>query len=205
MQDEKTVTKILCDLLDRIAKLYQIPNYDEVNSILLAEWILDEYKHHDLELVQISLRKPPVSNDQQWRLTPDTLKNWIEHTRIKREIEKDKILSEERQNAKVLFPPLSEETIAMIKQHEAELKENLTNRTPKLNDYEVKRLGADMDQFKSQSRKYTPPTVEEVEQKERHQQYLREKWNHDQNPANRDDQMIKVIVPFMSEEEWNGQ
>lgn len=52
---------------------------------------------------------------------------------------------------------------------------------------------------------YHPSTpAEEVTKKLLHSEYLRDKYKHEQNPANLD-KSLKVIVPFMSEEDWRLQ
>lgn len=120
-QNPQLLIPELCDLLDKIAKLWQVKDYDpSVNSILLSEWIMDEYQHHDLDLVRLALSKPPLGNDREWRLTPDTLKNWIELTRIKREKQKALKESRERQemesNAKPLSPEVEREVFGYLNQ-----------------------------------------------------------------------------------------
>ncbi len=122
----------ICDALDRIAKLYQIPNYDfTVNSMLLAEWILDEYKHHQLELVLETLRKPPILNDQAWRLTPDTLKNWIDLKRIERANLKERQESLKRQSEPVKEIPKDEKERIdlLIEEFKAKLSDGFKNST----------------------------------------------------------------------------
>lgn len=151
VQDEKLLTKELCDLLDRLVKLYQIKDFDEVNSLLLAEWLIEEYKYYDLDLVLTALRKPPVTRDQAWRLTPDTLTNWIDLTRFKRESDKAKKESEERQNAELVYPPLEQETMKLIDEHLNGLKNSL-HEVPKLKKGDVDKIAKE-DKERQQGRK----------------------------------------------------
>jgi len=116
LNDAKLVMRDLFLAIMKIAKVYQIPNFDNTNAELLAEWILEEYQHHDLELVQTALRNPPRLNDQAWRLTPDTLREWIELTRIKRANLKDAEESKKRQELEVVKNDISPETQKLIKE-----------------------------------------------------------------------------------------
>ena len=80
----------ICDLLNRVAKLYQIPNWDELNAVLLSDWILETYPTATFETIQRALLKPRTVG-KTWRLTPDVITEWmgfeIEQETIKREKE----------------------------------------------------------------------------------------------------------------------
>lgn len=80
----------ICDLLNRVAKLYQIPNWDELNAVLLSDWILETYPTETFETIQRALTKPRTVG-KTWRLTPDVITEWmafeIEQETIKREKE----------------------------------------------------------------------------------------------------------------------
>lgn len=95
--DKISVIKLLANMLQRLAKLYQIPNWDETNSVELATWIYDNYKYDSLDDVIACLANPPATYDERgvkdsnWRLTPDRVERWmavqLEKTSIKRENE----------------------------------------------------------------------------------------------------------------------
>lgn len=82
-QDQRAATKHIANLLHRLSVLYQIQNWREENSVILAEWILDNYKYEELSMVESVLRNPPLIKnshgdvDKNWRLTPDTINTWM--------------------------------------------------------------------------------------------------------------------------------
>lgn len=64
-------------MLQRLSKLYQLGNWTEENAVFLAEWIYDNYKYDALDDVIACLKNPPHTENKQWRLTPDTIKEWM--------------------------------------------------------------------------------------------------------------------------------
>ena len=81
--DKIAVLKILSNQLQRLSKLYQLPNWSEDNSVILAEWITDNYKYDSLDDVIACLANPPQTYDERgaiesnWRLTPDRIQKWM--------------------------------------------------------------------------------------------------------------------------------
>lgn len=75
--EKKEVIKLLAYSLQRLAKLYQVPNWDENNAVFLAEWIYENYKYDSLDDVMVCLINPPDTGDKNWRLTPDTIREWM--------------------------------------------------------------------------------------------------------------------------------
>jgi hypothetical protein len=79
-QPKAEVAKIIAVLLDRLAKLYQVPNWDETNAILLTEWILETYPFELTKTIVNCLTKGRKNYDPEnknWRLTPDTISQWM--------------------------------------------------------------------------------------------------------------------------------
>jgi hypothetical protein len=131
----------LCKLLDRLAIIYQIPNYDmKVNSMLLAEWILDTYKHEDYDLVRESLRNPVRLNDHTWRLTPDSISGWIDYTRNKRAERNLLEESRKRQESENKKHEYSPETEKMIQDFKNMLLDGVQS-VPGLSEKEIKENG----------------------------------------------------------------
>lgn len=64
-------------MLHRLSRLYQLGNWTEENAVFLAEWIYDNYKYDSLDDVIACLRNPPHTDNKQWRLTPDTIHEWM--------------------------------------------------------------------------------------------------------------------------------
>lgn len=95
---DKTI-KLISLLLMKIATLYQIPNWNETQSINLADWICINYEFDTLESVIKTLNNPPTT-EKVWRLTPDTIREWMS-------IELDRLASKrerESHNQKILSP-----------------------------------------------------------------------------------------------------
>jgi hypothetical protein len=94
-QDKGQTIKLICFLLQRLSKLYQLPNWSEENALILAEWIFDNYKFDSLDDVITCLKNPPQTGNKNWRLTPDTIQEWmtivLEKRAEKREIENKKL------------------------------------------------------------------------------------------------------------------
>lgn len=76
-QDKGQAITLISYLLQRLSKLYQLPNWTEDNAVFLAEWIYDNYKYDALDDIIICLRNPPHTEKKQWRLTPDTIREWM--------------------------------------------------------------------------------------------------------------------------------
>lgn len=78
-------------MLHRLAKLYQVPNWDGENAVLLAKWIITKYECEPLDVVLDCLINPPATQEKNWRLTPDTIQAWfairLEEQAVKREKE----------------------------------------------------------------------------------------------------------------------
>ena len=64
-------------MLQRLSKLYQLNNWTEENAVYLAEWISENYKFDSLDDVIVVLSNPPITEQKQWRLTPDTIREWM--------------------------------------------------------------------------------------------------------------------------------
>lgn len=82
-------------MLEKIATLWQIPNWSMNNSVLLAGWIFENYPNEPLEVIINCLKNPPVTEDKIYRLTPDVITQWmvvfLEKEAVKRETENNKL------------------------------------------------------------------------------------------------------------------
>lgn len=67
----------IAGLLLRVAKLYAIPDFREDSAVELADWIMEAYNCEPLELIANVLRNPPGTDKPNWRLTPDTIRQWM--------------------------------------------------------------------------------------------------------------------------------
>jgi hypothetical protein len=92
-----TTLKDLTKRLDRLAVLYQIPNWTVRNGVLLSKWIMDKYQFETLEVIIECLESPPPTGEKNWRLTPDTIESWFalkleeQVKKREKEYEKEKI------------------------------------------------------------------------------------------------------------------
>lgn len=189
LNDSRLVMQDLFMAIMKIAKIYQIPNFDNTNAELLSEWLMDEYKHHDLALVQETLRNPPRLNDQAWRLTPDTLREWIDLTRIKQAEKANVKESQKRQDIEVIEPALSEETQKMVADYIASLIPEKT--TYQLTKEQIQEEGQIRPKQKRAIYNSTPK--EELVMKELKRQYYNECY---------DKYTGKQLDSWLSFEEW---
>lgn len=106
--DKFEVLKSIASLLQRLAKLYQIPNWSEENAILLAQWIFDNFKYETFETIRECLYNPPITGQKNWRLTPDTITEWmvlkLDEVAIKREAEHERNKQIEQDNNDYILP-----------------------------------------------------------------------------------------------------
>jgi len=143
-RDKKELLKHLVYLLNRIAKLYQIPNFDNENSVLLASWIYETYQYDQFETIERALTNPKPLDDNAFRLTPDTVAKWLsielEKGSIKLETEHKKLKA---QTIEFTIPkdqePFSEETNKLIQ----DFINGLANhqKTPPITEAMIKELG----------------------------------------------------------------
>lgn len=90
-------------LLMRLKRLYQIPDFTEVHSVDLAEWIIGNYKWEEGATIESCLNNPPATETEKtnWRLTPDTIRTWmavaIDRVAEKREREVQQLKNKEKE------------------------------------------------------------------------------------------------------------
>lgn len=91
----------ISELLLQLSKLYQVPNFTGENAVLLSKWIIANYEFEPLEVVIDCLVNPPHTGEKNWRLTPDTIQQWLsirlEEQAEKREREYQKEKERQRQ------------------------------------------------------------------------------------------------------------
>lgn len=140
-QPKSEALTLIADQLDRLAKLYQIPNWDGINSILLAEWIMDEYPAELMQTVMACLSSAK-SEGKTWRLTPDTIREWmgVELDRIAAKREQY-IHNKKHEEAQAAAPQeISAETQAMINEYTERLLGGLTKPAP-ITENDIRREG----------------------------------------------------------------
>jgi hypothetical protein len=74
---QENVLKVLCAQLMRLAKMYQIKDFDFENAVILGQWIVTNYKYEQLETVTRCLENPPSIGEKVWRITPDVISDWF--------------------------------------------------------------------------------------------------------------------------------
>lgn len=159
----------------RISKLYQIPNFDEETAFILVEWLLDEYQCDPIEVVIDCLSHPPHTGEKNWRLTPDTLRNWMTIS-LEKEAERKENRHEE---AKSRFREIEMQPIS--------------DATQKLIDSYLNRLQAKSSPLLIERKPYTTPPLKQIAAHELHMQYIRENY---------DTLTGKPLSGWMPENEW---
>lgn len=132
--------KELVKALSRIIKIYQIPNIDNEALVYLSEFIMEEYQHNDLALIQEALKYPPRNPDNTWRMTPDTIRFWIDQTREKIFDREAKEESKARQEAETPRYQYSPETVKMIEDYKIKLLDGIKT-VPEMTAKEIKENG----------------------------------------------------------------
>lgn len=176
--------------LQRLALLYQIPNWTENNSVLLAEWIYDNYKYSSLELILSALKNPDYElqgTDKNYRLTPDNIKVFM-----KKALEKD---AEKREvEVKSLGigdkPLITDETMAMLDNYKLEIKNTeIAKPVRPMSKREIWEEG----QLNVRPVTYPTTSPEEHYSKALHMAWIKE--NHEKYEG-------KPLPGWKSEEEW---
>lgn len=88
--EPETAIQAISEALLKIATLYQVPNFNEANAMILAEWTAENYRHKTLGLILGALRNPAIIYEdgnvaRSWRLTPETVAIWIEKKAVDQE------------------------------------------------------------------------------------------------------------------------
>jgi hypothetical protein len=158
----KTITLISL-LLMKVATLYQIPNWGESQSIILADWIYANYQFELLETVIRTLNNPPVGDDKNWRLTPDTIQLWmaVELARLAEKREKE-LYNEKQKIPDNDLDILLQEAVKDSEKDEGESEvhhhRRLKTKIIPLTDEEIEREG----QEKPYRKPYSSENIEDV-------------------------------------------
>lgn len=149
-QPEGEALAHLCSLIQRLVKLYQIQGFDNDTVAILADWILDNYKYETLDMVTKVLTNPPKTSKPSWRLTPDTINEWMA-IELERQAEE-----RERQahNGKQEAPIENQWTEERLKKWE-EVIGIPGKRVPSISEQEIKEEGQERPKSS-----YTPPDRE---------------------------------------------
>ena len=133
--------KAIADKLDILAKLYQVPNWDQLNAILLAEWIMDEYHSDMLKTVMDCLARPRGAG-KTWRLTPDTIREWMAEEQDRLADKREKYIHNKKVEELTPAPEqeISEETQRLINEYQEKLLAGLSKPAPITED-DIKREG----------------------------------------------------------------
>jgi hypothetical protein len=75
--NKETLEGHIASLLIKIAKTYQVPNFDEETALLLAIDTIDRYQYDPVDVLVKCLERPPSTGQKNWRLTPDTISEWM--------------------------------------------------------------------------------------------------------------------------------
>lgn len=136
-QPQADVCKQLCALLNRLGKLYAIPNWDADSALLLAEWIMEEYKFEQIETVVKALGSPQVNTaDKTWRLTPDVIAKWVEL-----EIDRQAAKTEKEKHNEGFKEVKNEWPEERLKEWKELISEVEVKKVPSLSEEDVKREG----------------------------------------------------------------
>lgn len=138
--DKKDVIKLIANMLNRLASLYQIQGWSENRAADLAFWVYDNYKYDSIEDVIECFANPPENQERDYRLTPDTIREWMS-TRLEQTASK-------RENHQAHYQPEKEthnqpmpNVDKLLNKFLAELKESKIADVPKLTKKEIREEG----------------------------------------------------------------
>ena len=179
-------------LILKIARMYQIPNFDEEACILLAEDTIERYKYEPVEVLVKCLERPPSTGEKNWRLTPDTISEWMSIT-LEREADNLEREHKKVKSQKVEFDlpiEFNPETQALIQGFINSLS---TQKIAPLPDGYVQEYGQIKPKKVSHSSGYVQPSQEDVIER-----MLRIEWMRE----NFDPKTGKQVEGFLSWDEW---
>lgn len=100
--DKKATIEQIAKMLIQLAKLYQVPNFDGENAVLLSNWIVNNYQYEPLNVVIDCLINPPHTGENNWRLTPDTIQKWLAIRLEEHVIKREKEYQKEKERLRIL-------------------------------------------------------------------------------------------------------
>ena len=142
--------------------MYQIPNFDEESALILAVDTIERYQYEPVEVLVKCLTKPPHTGQKNWRLTPDTISEWMAITletaadNLERENQKLKSKSVEFE----VTSDISEETQKKIQDYIDSLS-GFQKIAPLPDDY-IKEYGQSKPKKVSYSSGFVQPSREKV-------------------------------------------
>lgn len=139
-QDKSETITLIAYLLQRLSKLYQLTNWTEENAIFLAEWIYDNYKYDVLDDVITCLRNPPHTENKQWRLTPDTINEWMKVVLTKRAEERESENKKLKENFKDKLDNIDYEAFKLKVETEGFPKESKHKKDSGYNNFKMEYL-----------------------------------------------------------------
>ena len=183
----------ISSLLLRIAKKYQIPNFDEESALLLAEDTLERYKYDLVEVLVRCLELPPHTGEKNWRLTPDTINEWMAITLEKQAETREREISKEKAKTVefTVLDDLSPETRKMVQDYLDSLSG--PKMVQAMTEEDVKKYGKERIKKDAKSLGYVPPNKEYLIEKELKRRYYLECY--DKNTG-------KPLDNWMSFDEW---
>lgn len=128
-------------------------DWSEENSVLLAEWTYENYKYEEVQIVTRVLNNPPQTDSKSWRLTPDTIREWMT-------IELDKVAEkrEQRHNEKKMLTPETPIGGVNYESYKKRLEEGWLDRSDRTQDEGYEKFKTDYLIGKTKTNNTTPNT-----------------------------------------------
>ena len=183
----------IASLLIRIAKMYQIPNFDEESALILAVDTIERFQYDPVDVLVKCLTKPPHTGQKNWRLTPDTISEWMA---ITLETEADNLEREHRKAKSVQLEfevpqDISIETQKKIQDYIDSLS-GFQKIAPLPDDY-IKEYGQRNPKKVSHSSGFLQPSREKVIENRLRIEWMKESFNH---------QTAERLPDSLSFDEW---
>ncbi len=189
-QDKDKSIMFISLLLMKTAMLYQIPNWGEQQSVVLADWIYHTYHYDKLDSVIKTLNSPPIGDEKNWRLTPDTIQKWMEVELEKEAANREREIYNAKQQELNDVDLLLIEALKETKEEQNEVTHNreLRKKLVPLTEEEIKLEG----QQKPYVKTYHRPSDEYAIMHKLHLEWIKANYDLEGNQ----------LPGFLSEPEW---
>lgn len=160
--DKDAIITVIAAAIDKMAGMYQVPNWKTALAVDLAEWTYLNYQFEELETIVSAITKAPTGDDRVYRMTPDVIAEWMTIALEKRAEDRETQHNKEKKKPITLGDVLTEEQMNTLADT---VKDSKIKAVPKLTPEEQKFWGGERPKAVSTNYK-NQYTDEEIEMKQ---------------------------------------
>lgn len=134
------IVTIIAGALDKVAAMFQIPNWNTTLAVDLAEWVYLTYQYEELDTIINAITHPSLGESRVYRLTPDVIAEWMGAALEKQAEEREKQHNKEKKTPPTLKEVLTDEQMKALADTVANSK---IKAIPKLTPEEQKFWGGE--------------------------------------------------------------